>query len=150
MKWFKTQKASRTAIIFLTTFSYIENQKTMQKVFWSHSIALLHRYANTFCYKASDLKSQNIPDVPDFWLVNKIFCDSLCGYAFMLYHIISLISASLPILTWIISYPPFAYIFYDECSKDVTGEYSSAKYQWRNWWGTLSAVAPSSRERYPF
>ena len=30
--------------------------------------------------------------------------------------------------------PPFAYILYDERSDDVTmtGEYSSAKYQWRN------------------
>ena len=25
-------------------------------------------------------------------------------------------------------YPPFVYILYDECSENVTGEYSSAKY----------------------
>ena len=42
-------------------------------------------------------------------------------------------------------YPAFVYIFYDECSEDVTGEYSSAKYQWRNWGVTLGAIAPLSR-----
>ena len=26
-------------------------------------------------------------------------------------------------------YPAFVYILYDECSEDMTGEYSSAKYQ---------------------
>ena len=30
-------------------------------------------------------------------------------------------------------YPPFVYILYDECTDDVTGEYSPAKYQRRNW-----------------
>ena len=43
------------------------------------------------CNKANDLKSQNTPDVPDFWLANKVFRNNLCGYAFMQYHISSLI-----------------------------------------------------------
>ena len=58
---------------------------------------MLHYYANTFCNKANDPKSQNEPDIPDFWLANKIFCNNLCGYAFMFYHISSLISPSPPI-----------------------------------------------------
>ena len=59
---------------------------------------MLHQYPNTFCNKANDSKSQNMPDVPDFWLANKIFLNNLCGYAFMQYHISSLISPSLPII----------------------------------------------------
>ena len=47
-------------------------------------------------------------------------------------------------------YPPFVHILYDECSEDVTEEYSSAKYQWRNWGGTLGAIVLSSREKLPF
>ena len=47
-------------------------------------------------------------------------------------------------------YPPFVYILYDECSEDVTGEYSSVKYQWHNWEGTLGAIVMSLREKLPF
>ena len=47
-------------------------------------------------------------------------------------------------------YSAFEYILYDECSEDMTSEYSSAKYQWRNWGGTLGAIAPPSREKSPF
>ena len=47
-----------------------------------------------------------------------------------------IISALLYLLSFIslhksLFYPPFVYILYGECSEDVTGEYSSAKYQWR-------------------
>ena len=66
----------------------------MQRIFWSHSIALLHRCADAFRNKAYDPRPQNIPDVPDFWLGNKIFCNSLCRYAFIHCHISSLISIS--------------------------------------------------------
>ena len=47
-------------------------------------------YPNTFCGKANDLKSQNIPDTPNLWLANKIFHNYLCVYAFMYYHISSM------------------------------------------------------------
>ena len=47
-------------------------------------------------------------------------------------------------------YPPFVYILYDECSEDVTGEYISAKYQWRNWRGALGFIAPPLREKLHF
>ena len=47
-------------------------------------------------------------------------------------------------------YPPFVYVFYDECNEDVTGKSSSAKYQWHNWGGILGAIAPFSREKLPF
>ena len=44
-------------------------------------------------------------------------------------------------------YPPFVYILYDECSEDVPGEYSLAKY---NWGSTLGGIVPPSREKSPF
>ena len=47
-------------------------------------------------------------------------------------------------------YPPFVDILYDECNEDMTGEYSSVKCQWRNWGGTLDAIALPSREKSPF
>ena len=77
----------------------------------SHFIALLHQYTNTFCNKANDLKLQNIPDVPDFWLANKFFCNNLCGYTFMQYYISFLISASLPMITQIIGLSTFFIYF---------------------------------------
>ena len=43
-------------------------------------------------------------------------------------------------------HPPSVCILYDECSEDATGEYSSVKYQWRNW-GTLGVIAPPSRKK---
>ena len=48
------------------------------------------------------------------------------------YHISSLISASLAIITQVLVYPSFAYILHDEYSEDVRGEYSSVKYTMRN------------------
>ena len=74
-------------------------------------------------------------------------------YAFM--HLCIIITALLHLFHFLslhksLVYSPFVYILYDECSEDVTGEYSSAKYQWRNWGGTLGAIAPSSREKLPF
>ena len=42
------------------------------------------------------------------------------------------------------------YILYDECSVDVTGEYSSTKYQWPNLGDTLGTTGPPSREKMPF
>ena len=50
----------------------------------------------------------------------------------MYYHINSLIPGCHKSLHKLLVYPPFAYILYDTYSEDVTGEYSSAKYQWRN------------------
>ena len=84
-----------------------------------------------FCDKSNDPKSQNTSDAPDFWLANKIFHNSLCVYAFMHYHI-SLHLIYILSLHKSLVYPPFAYILYDEFSEDMIGEYSSAKYQWRN------------------
>ena len=85
-----------------------------------------------FCNNANDPKWQNKPDVPDFWLANKMFCKNLCVQAFRHYHISCLTSASFPIIHESLVYPPFVYILYDVCSEDVTGESSSAKYQWCN------------------
>ena len=76
--------------------------------------------------------SQNTPDTPNFWLANQIFHNNLCVYAFMYYHISSYVLSYLfhfLSLYKSLVYPAFVYIFYDECSEDVTGEYSSAKYQ---------------------
>ena len=63
----------------------------MQRISWSHSIALLH-YCNTLICFAIWLMipSQNTPDTPNFWLANQIFHYNLCVYAFMYYHISSL------------------------------------------------------------
>ena len=47
-------------------------------------------------------------------------------------------------------YPPFVYVLYDDSSDNMTGEYISAKSQWRNWGDTLGAIAPPSREKSPF
>ena len=41
-------------------------------------------------------------------------------------------------------------ILYDECSENVTREYSSAKYQRRNWEGPLDVTALPLRETLPF
>ena len=70
---------------------------------------------------------KNKPDIPDFWLPNKILRLRLriCVSAFL--HLINLLSLHKSLV-----YPPFVYILYDECSEDVTGEYSSVKCQWRN------------------
>ena len=63
------------------------------------------------CNKTNDPKLQNTPDTPDFWLENRIFHNNLCVYAFMHYHISSLISASIPIITLIIDLSTF-YIYF--------------------------------------
>ena len=42
------------------------------------------------------------------------------------------------------------YVLYDDSSDNMTGEYISAKSQWRNWGDTLGAIAPPSRESRPF
>ena len=107
--------------------------------------------ANTFCNKANDPKSQNTLDIPDFSLTNKIFCNSLCVFM----HLCMITSALLYLLPFLslhksLVYPPFVYILYDQCSEDVTREHSSAKYQWRDWWGTLGAIAPPSKEKLLF
>ena len=67
----------------------------------------------------------------------------------MYYHINSLIPGCHKSLHKLLVYPPFAYILYDTCSEDVTGEYSSAKYQWRNLGNILGAVTLPSREKCP-
>ena len=77
---------------------------------------------------------------------------SITIYAFM--YLCFIISALLYLLHFLLLhkslvYPPSVHILYDECNEDVTGEYSSAKYQWRNW-GTLGAIAPPSREKLLF
>ena len=72
-------------------------------------------------------------------------------------HLYTIISLALLYLLHFLSLykslvsPPFAYILYDERSDDVTmtWEYSSAKYQWRNW-GTLGATEPPLREKLLF
>ena len=119
----------------------------MQRIFWSHSIALLHQYTNTFCNKANDPKSQNIPDVPDFWLANKIFRNNLYGYAFMQYHISSLTSALLHIITnhWFIH---LLYIFrvmnaVRMWQENIILQYNSGVTEGVYW-------VPSSREKLPF
>ena len=70
----------------------------MQRIFSSYPTALLHQYTNLFCDRANNPKLQNMLDTQDFWLAHNIFHNILCAYAFMPYHISSLISASLPII----------------------------------------------------
>ena len=83
----------------------------------------------------------------DFWLENKIFGNNLCVFIIIsaLLYLLHLLS-----LHKLLVYPPFLYILHVECSEDVTGEYSSAKYQWCNLGDTLGAIALSSREKLPF
>ena len=87
-----------------------------------------------FCNKANNPKLQNTPDTPNFWLANKVFYNNLCVYAFMYHHV----SSRMYVLSYLLHflslhktvvYPPLVYILYDECSEDMTGECSSAKYQ---------------------
>ena len=73
--------------------------------------------------------TKNTQDTPDFWLENKIFANNLRVFiitAVLLYlvHLLSLHKS--------LVYPTFMYILYDECSEDVRGECSSAKYKMRN------------------
>ena len=72
----------------------------------------------------------NTPDTPDSWSANKMFHNNLCVFIIIpaLLYLIPLLS-----LHQLLVYPPFLYILHVECSEDVTGEYSSAKYQWCNW-----------------
>ena len=104
LKWLKTQEASRAVITFLTKFSYIERQKTMQGITWSHFIALLHKQANTFCGRTNNPKSRNTPDKPDFCLANKVFHNNFCVFMIIsallnLFHLLSLHKS--------LVYPPF-------------------------------------------
>ena len=116
----------------------------MQRIIWSHSIAVQHKCANRFCGKTNLPKLQNIPNTPDFWLASKIYHNNLC-----LFIIISVLLFLLHLLSLHNSlvYPPFVCILYDECSEDETEEYSSAKYQWRKWGGKLGAIARPSIEK---
>ena len=66
-------------------------------------------------------------------------------YAFM--HLCIIITALLHLFHFLslhksLVYSPFVYILYDVCSEDVTGQFSSVKYQWRNSGGTVCAIAP--------
>ena len=64
----------------------------MQRISWSHSIALLH-YCNTLIRFALRLMipSQKSQDKPNLWLANQIFHNNLRVYPFMYYHVSSLI-----------------------------------------------------------
>ena len=79
------------------------------------------------------IPSQNTPDTPNFWLAKPNF--PLQFMRLCIYVLSYQLSYVLPYLFHFLSlykslvYPAFVYIFYDECSEDVTGEYSSAKYQ---------------------
>ena len=85
-------------------------------------------------------------DTSDFPLANKIFHSNLCVCALCI-----IISALLYLIHFLslhksLIYSPSVYILYDEYSEDVIGEYSSLKYQWRNW-GKSGVIAPPSRKR---
>ena len=78
---------------------------------------------------------------------------SITIYSYM--HLCIIISALLYQLLFLsmhksLVYPPSVCIVYDECSEDVTGEYSSTKYQWRNRGGALGAIAPPWRGKLLF
>ena len=63
----------------------------MQRISWSHSITLLHNCNMLISFAIRlMIPSQKTPDTPNFWLANQIFRNSLCVYAFMYYHISSL------------------------------------------------------------
>ena len=69
------------------------------------------------------------PDTPDFWLANKIFRNNFCVYALSYQRSYICFTSFHYKNHWLIH---FFYILYDECSEDVTGEYSSMKCQCRN------------------
>ena len=78
---------------------------------------------------------------------------SITVYAFM--HLCIIATALLYLLHFLslhksLVYPPFVYILYDDCSEDLTEEYSSLKYQWHDCRDTLGVIAPPSREKSPF
>ena len=79
----------------------------------------------TYCSKTNGPKSRKTPDAPDFWLENKMFHSNFCVFIIIsaLLYLLHLLS-----LHKLLLYLPFIYILYDECSEDVRGEYSSAKY----------------------
>ena len=79
-----------------------------------------------FCGRTNDPKSRNTSDTPDFWLANKIFHNNLCVFIIIstLLYLLHLLSLHKSLI-----YPPFVFILYDKCIEDVTGEYSSVKYQ---------------------
>ena len=113
----------------------------MQRISWNHSIAL-PRYCNR----------QNTPDAPNFWLANQIFHNNcICIYvlSFWLSYVLSYLFHFLSLQKSLV-YPAFVHILYNECSEDMTGEYSSAKYLRSNWVGTLGAIAPPLREKSTF
>ena len=94
-----------------------------------------------------------IPDHKTNHQIHQISCwqtkFSITIYAFM--HLCIIISALLYLLHLVslqlhksLVYPSSVYILYDEYSEDVTGEYSSVKYQWCNC-RTLGVIAPPSR-----
>ena len=67
---------------------------------------------------------------PDFRLENKMFQNSLCDFI--------IISAVLYMVHLLLLYkslvcPHFIYILYDECSDNVRGDYTSAKYTMGNY-----------------
>ena len=62
------------------------------------------------------IPSQNTPDTPNFWLENQIFRNNLCVYAFMYYHISSIMYCHMfhfLSLHESLVYPAFVYILYD-------------------------------------
>ena len=71
-------------------------------------------------------KLGDTPDTPEFWLEKKFPKE----FVHFNYHVNSLISASLAIITQIIGSPTFyIYIFFDE---HMRGRYSFAKYTMGN------------------
>ena len=94
----------------------------------------LHCYTNMLIHFAIRLMIPNCktPDTPDFLLANKIFHNNLCIILSALLYLLHFLSLQKSLV-----YPPFVYILHDKCSENVTGEYSSAKYQWHNWGSTL-------------
>ena len=69
----------------------------------------------------------------------------LCIIAATLLYLLHLLSTHKSLV-----YPPFVYILYDDCSEDLTEEYSSLKYYWHDRGDTLGVTAPLSREKSPF
>ena len=110
----KTQETSTAAITFSTNLSYIETRRQCKEYF---EVIPLHCYTNTqIRFAINNPKSQNTSDIWDFPLANKIFHNNLCVYAFVYYHISSLIHFLS--LHKSLVYPPSVYILYEGCSEN--------------------------------
>ena len=107
----------------------------------------LHCYTNMLILRLiiSNRKTHQIHRFPiskqNFILTIYMFMH-LCIIISALFYLIHFLSMHKSLV-----YPPSVHILYDECNEDVTGKYSSAKFQWRNWhWVWLQGEGSSRKD----